>query len=120
MVERPPNDNHRRRGPDKNWGRFVTGIPVALSLTTLLASGIAAWTTLDLTQDSHATQIETIGNVQDEFRPRIRALETEQRGIKEQLDGLQIEQQRASQRASEDRREILDAITELGRKIDRP
>ena len=123
-------DTHKRRHADTGWNRFTTGVPIVIALLGLLVTGVISFTTLDLTVKSHASglkqirsshsnDVERIQSVQELFRPRIRALENTQRQLKTKLEAIHEEQRQNRVRQAAGRKEVLDAIKDLGRRVDR-
>lgn len=97
----------------------IKNIPVIVTVVVVLVSIVATFTTVEVTQRAQGTDLKEIKAVQDDFRPRIRKLETNQAGLKERLESIQQEQRAATVRQASGRREILDAIKDLGNRIER-
>lgn len=98
---------------------MTKNIPVIITAIVILAGVIAAFTTVQVTQRAQSSDLKAVKSVQGNFRPRIRKLETGQAGMKERLQAIQQEQRAATVRQASSRREILDAITDLGKRIER-
>ena len=110
----------RRRTQDKGWQKWLGVIPIAITLGAAVVASIVGFTTIELTVSAHGEGLKKIQKTQDEFRPRIRKLESQGAAVKERLDAIHLEQQRQGVQASEDKRGIMDAIRSLGSRIERP
>lgn len=110
----------RRRTHDKGWQKWIGVIPIAITLGAAVVAGIVAFTTVDLTVTAHGEDLKKIQKTQEEFRPRVRHLESQGAAVQERLDAIHLEQQRQGVQAREDKRGIMDAIRMLGSRIERP
>ena len=109
----PDDPRQRRRTQDKGWQKWLGVIPIAGALGAAVVAGIIAFTTIELTVSAHGEDLKKIIKTQEEFRPRVRSLESKGAAVKERLDAIHLEQQRQGLRSMQDRREILDAIRAL-------
>jgi hypothetical protein len=97
----------------------IKNIPLILSAVVILASVVAAYTTTDVVQKAQGDELKTVKSTQQNFRPRIRKLETGMAGMKQRLTAIHDEQKATRILNASGRREILDAIKELGSRIPR-
>ena len=103
----------RRRTQDKGWQKWLGVIPIAGALGAAVIASIVAFTTIELTVSAQGSDLKKIQKTQEEFRPRIRKLESQGAAVNDRLEAIHLEQQRQGVRAIENRREILDAIRAL-------
>lgn len=94
-------------------------IPVVVTSVVILAGIVAAFTTVEVNQRAQGNDLKDIKSVQDNFRPRIRKLETSQAGMRQRLQAIHDEQKATRILNASGRREILNAITDLGNRIER-
>ena len=97
----------------------MKNMPVILSILVIFAGGVAAYTTTDVVQKAQGDELKTIKSTQENFRPRIRKLETGQAGMRQRLQAIHDEQKATRILNAAGRREILDAIKDLGSRISR-
>ena len=105
----------RRRREDKGWQKWLGVIPIAFTLGAAVLAGVIAFTTTSITVTANAEDLKTVKRSQEQFRKRIRLLETNSAAARERLEAIHQTQQRVGQRAVQDRREILDAIKSMQR-----
>ena len=106
-----------RFGDRSVFGRLVSGVPLIITIATIITGSIVAWTTMKLTQTAHGEDLQTLETVDAEFRPRIDKLEQAQEGMHRSLQAIQQAQSREITRQAADRVEIIGAIKELSRRI---
>ncbi len=113
-----PDKKQRRRKQDNGILRYAHGVPAAIGAVVLLAGIVTAFTTVEVTVSAQGDELRTIRKTQqNNFRPRIRKLETNQAGMAERLEAIQQEQHADTVRQASGRLEILDAIKSLGDRI---
>ena len=105
----------RRRREDKGWQKWIGIVPIAFTLAAAVVASIIAFTTIELTVSANAEDLKSVKRNQEQFRKRIRLLETSSAAARERLEAIHQTQQRTGRRAVEDRREILDAIKSMQR-----
>ena len=108
----------KRLGDRSIFGRLSTGMPLVITICTIIASGIIGWTTMKLTQVAHSEDIQALETVDARFRPRINKLELAQEGMYRTLQSIQEAQSREITRQAADRVEIIGAIKDLSRRLD--
>ncbi len=100
-----------------NEPRRWHAVTAVIAVLVLIAGIVAAFTTVEVTQRAQGGDLKSIRKTQDNFRPRIRKLETGQAGMKQRLQAIHDEQKATRILNASGRREILDAIKSLGNRI---
>lgn len=98
---------------------MTKNLPVIITSVVIVAGIIAAFTTVQVTQRAQSTDLKEVKSIQGNFRPRIRNLEAGQVGLKSRLQAIHDEQKATRILNASGRREILDAIKDLGNRIER-
>lgn len=100
-----------------SWQKWVGVVPVAFTLVAAVIAGIVAFTSTTITVDANADEIKSMKRHHEQYRERIRILESNSAATKERLEAIHRTQQEQRVRSIEGRREILNAIMSLSRRV---
>lgn len=106
-----PRHVYRRRENDKGWKWLVSGLPLAITLTSIVIGGVVSVTTLYGTVESQGKGIAAADAGHMDREKRIQALEKHQAVTSQRLNSIHEEQLRQRRERKEDTQRILDALT---------